>query len=717
MKKGLLTLVFGLSSLFLSAQTLIKGVVTSTTGENIIGANIVLLGTYDGTSSDLNGAFNFNTTETGKQVLQITYIGCDTLSLPVELQGQPLEFKFKLKETVNELNAVTIVSGVFEASDTKKSVVLKSVDIALTAGAVADITGAMLTLPGTTRNPETGQLLVRGGAAYETRTLIDGLYVQNAYNSTTANMPARNRFSPFLFKGMMFSSGGYSAEYGQALSSALILNTTDVVGQTTTGIQLLSVGGGLSQQKSWEKSSLSVSGTYTNLSPYFRLIKQNFDWKQAPTAGNAELSFKTKTSQTGIFKFYATGSSNGFNMNVAIAGDESQKMPLKLSGENLYTNASYRDIVFKDWTLFVGSAYSWNRDKIRQNFDLNTLQQSAQTRFSLSHSLSEQVKLKFGAEHIWSLFDEKYTEGQSFTTLHPDNYLAAFAETDLSFNDKWLARVGLRAEHSSLLHKGNVAPRLSTAYILRKGEQIALSFGQFYQTPEHTQMRRSTAVGFEQADHYILTYQKQVEGYVFRVEGYYKKYHNLLKTTGELPDNTGYGYARGIDLFWRDSKSIKNGDYYISYSFLDTERNYRDFPVQAMPYFAAKHNAAIVYKHWIHKLSTMLSTTYAFQSGRPYNDPNTTVFNGSRTPVYQDLSVTVSYITNIKDNFTVLYLAANNVPGFRQVSGYRFSNAPDASGQYLGSPIVPPAKRFIFLGLIMTIGEKFEKNQGNNDDI
>ena len=29
----------------------------------------------------------------------------------------------------------------------------------------------------------------------------------------------------------------------------------------------------------------------------------------------------------------------------------------------------------------------------------------------------------------------------------------------------------------------------------------------------------------------------------------------------------------------------------------------------------------------------------------------------------------------------------------------------------------PPAKRFIFLGLIMTIGEKFEKNQGNNDDI
>ena len=79
--------------------------------------------------------------------------------------------------------------------------------------------------------------------------------------------------------------------------------------------------------------------------------------------------------------------------------------------------------------------------------------------------------------------------------------------------------------------------------------------------------------------------------------------------------------------------------------------------------------------------------------------------------------MTLSYITNIKDNFTVVYIAANNVPGFRQVSGYRFASTPDEQGRFAGSPILPPAKRFIFLGLIMTIGEKFVKNQGNNDDL
>ena len=117
MKKGLLSVVFGLFCLLAHAQSItIKGAVKSNTGESIIGANIVLLGTYDGASSDLEGQFNFSTEEKGKQVLQITYIGFDTLSMPLELSGQNLEFNLKLKETVNELNAVTIVAGVFEAS-------------------------------------------------------------------------------------------------------------------------------------------------------------------------------------------------------------------------------------------------------------------------------------------------------------------------------------------------------------------------------------------------------------------------------------------------------------------------------------------------------------------------------------------------------------------------------------------------------------------------
>lgn len=70
---------------------------------------------------------------------------------------------------------------------------------------------------------EDGRLFVRGGQAGETQVFIDGLRVFQPFNATANNIPTRGRFSPFLFKGITFSTGGYSAEYGQALSSVLLL--------------------------------------------------------------------------------------------------------------------------------------------------------------------------------------------------------------------------------------------------------------------------------------------------------------------------------------------------------------------------------------------------------------------------------------------------------------------------------------------------------------
>ncbi len=717
MKKILFTIATIFTTLSAFSQTTIQGIVTTTKGETVIGANVVLENTYDGASTDTLGRFHFTTDEKGSKRLIVTFVGCDTSKTTVLLRGETLDLPLKIKESFSELNVVTISAGVFEASDVKKSVVLKAVDIAMTAGASADITGAMLTLPGTTRNAETGQLLVRGGAASETRTIIDGLYVQNPYNSSTGNLPARNRFSPFMFKGTMFSSGGYSAEYGQAMSSALILNTKDVETQNSAGIQIMSVGGGLSKQKAWKNSSLNISGTYNNLSPYFKLVKQSFDFEHAPESGNLEMSYKIKTSETGIFKIYATAFTNGFKINTPIKSNENVKMPLILRGQNVYVNTSYRDVVFKNWTLFVGGAYTWNRDKIHQDFDLNTVEQSAQTRLTLTRQFTDNVKLKIGSEYLYNNFNEKYLENQLFTTKHIENYTAAFAETDLTITPKWLARVGLRAENSTLLNKANVAPRLSTAYILGKGEQVALSFGQFYQTPEHTLMRRTTDLDFEEANHYIATYEKISKGYVFRVEGYYKTYQNLVKTTTDLPNNQGQGYARGIDFFWRDSKTIKNGDYYVSYSYLDTKRDYRDFPQLATPIFGPKHNFNVVYKHWINAWHTMMGATYSFQSGRPYNDPNTPNFNGGRTTSYHDVSWNMAYVTNIKSNTTIVYASVSNILGFKQVSGYQFSNRPNSEGVFQSRAVTPPAKRFIVVGVIVTIGQKFVKNKDNNDDL
>lgn len=446
-------------------------------------------------------------------------------------------------------------------------------------------------------------------------------------------------------------------------------------------------------------------------------MPQRPDFVHAPESGNLELNFKQKVGEMGVFKAYTNIQQGKMGLDYATNGDENHKTPMILGGGNLYVNSSYRNVVGNDWTLFAGVAYSKNRDKLTQNFNLTTDQQSLQSRMTLTKSFSTALKLKIGGEYLHSDFDEKFEQNALYRTRLIENFGAIFAETDLRLTDRWVARAGLRGEHSGILGRQNVAPRLSAAYLIGKEEQIAAAFGQFYQTPENATMRRTSDLNFEKSNHYMVNYMKVMDRYTIRAEAYYKTYQNLVKTNAILPDNSGSGYARGIDLFFRDTKTIRNGDYYVSYSFLDTKRDARDFPTLARPTFAAKHNLNVVYKHWIGRLNSLIGATYSFQSGRPFNDPNTTDFNGGRTPQYHDLSVNMVYLTNIKGNFTAVWASVTNILGNEQVFGYRYSSTRNSDGFFTPTAVTPAAKRMIVVGLIYTIGQKFEKKANNNDDI
>ncbi|MFW5699700.1 MAG: hypothetical protein ACOCXS_02200 [Bacteroidota bacterium] len=69
------------------------------------------------------------------------------------------------------------------------------------------------------------------------------------------------RFSPFLFNGIMFSTGGYSAEYGQALSSVLELKTPALFDEDIVSVNLLNVGvgGGITRRNSRNAFSGAVN--------------------------------------------------------------------------------------------------------------------------------------------------------------------------------------------------------------------------------------------------------------------------------------------------------------------------------------------------------------------------------------------------------------------------------------------------------------------------
>ena len=202
-----------------SAQVIVKGIVKDNKGNPIAGASISIKDSYDGATSDSLGRYSFKAFEKGSQLLVVSNIGYKSYEQQVKLESGLLTIDVVLKQEVTELTAVVLSAGTFEASDRKRAAaVLDPIDIVTTASANGDITGALKTLPGAQQVGESEGLFVRGGTAAETKTFIDGTLVNNFFFSSVPNIAQFGRFSPFIFKGTVFSTGGYSALYGQVLS-------------------------------------------------------------------------------------------------------------------------------------------------------------------------------------------------------------------------------------------------------------------------------------------------------------------------------------------------------------------------------------------------------------------------------------------------------------------------------------------------------------------
>ncbi|MBC7417398.1 MAG: TonB-dependent receptor, partial [Pedobacter sp.] len=334
--KTFFTLLLLIFSIAVNAQTRISGAVKANNGERITGANIVIVNTYDGVSTDTAGKFKFTTIETGKQLIRYTAIGYKTDSVWINLTGVEVLLNLKLKEAVGELNMVTISAGILETGDQRKGAVLSSLDIATTAGAVADVVAALQTLPGTAQAFGENGLFVRGGSGAETQTYYDGMLVRNSFGSQLPDMNARSRFSPFLFKGTSFSSGGYSAQYGQALSSALLMESKDLPEKSSTEISLLSVGLSAAHTERTKNSALVVGGNYYNLKPTYSVFKQNINWDKEPIEKQGMVQYKWKPTQTGILKVFAQYD----NTEVALFSNNTR---ITNANHTYYANSTYQD--------------------------------------------------------------------------------------------------------------------------------------------------------------------------------------------------------------------------------------------------------------------------------------------------------------------------------------------------------------------------------------
>ncbi|MDP4206662.1 MAG: TonB-dependent receptor [Bacteroidota bacterium] len=691
-----------------NAQTTIKGNVTNTSGEKLTGATIILKGTIDGTISNGNGDYELFTHRKGTQVLTVSFLGYVPLTQSVEMKDTVINLNFQLRNNPTELKDIVISAGSFEASDKKKGVTLKPLDILTTPSANGDIYGAIATLPGTSVVGEDGRLFVRGGDAYESKTIIDGLVVKKPYNSSTPDLPTRGRFSPSLFAGTTFSSGGYSAQYGQALSSALILQTEGMPQKSQWGFGLLSVGVSGSETLVDSRTSASVSIDYSDLQPYFSAIKQRIKWIEAPQSIGGTLSIRQKIGQNGMLKVMSTFSSSEFKLWSPDYSNQGELMRIDLKNSNYFLNALYSDGWGDGWTLKLGSTLQVDRNKIKPGTsNVNEQDLYGQLKLVIRKEFSPILNILAGADITPNRYRQDYSEQSGFiyNGRVNDYGSALFTEAESMLFDKIAIRLGLRSEYSSVLNKSSVAPRLSMAWLISPNNQISFASGLFYQTPEETLLRFNKDLDFEQARHFILNYQHEKDGHIFRVELYAKDYFHLVRYDKNDPYNgkkytsDGNGYARGIDLFWRDFKSLKNVDYWFSYSWINSQRIYRDYESKARPSFAPEHNFSAVGKWFVPKLQTQFGASLSVASGRPYDNPSESGFMQNETKYYMDLSLNASYIFPFMGKTSVLYTSVSNMTGRQNIFGYRYYQT--AQGNYVADPVRPEATRFFLIGLFL----------------
>ncbi len=722
------------SGCLLQAQTTISGKVKFK-NKGVKDISVTLKDTYDGATTDENGNFTFQTYEKGAQTLVFAHSKFVEEEKKIVINNEAITENIDLKEQISEIDAVVISAGSIEASDRKRATALLTpTDIYTTAGANGQVTAALETLPGVQKIGETEGLFVRGGTGTETKFFMDGNLVNNFFGNSIPGIKAMDRLNTSLFKGNVFSSGGYSAMYGQALSSILALESINFPERNSVniGVSPLFLSGGFQNVDDNKTKSFGIAASYSNLGLMTKLLKFNNDFTKAPESFGANFNFRIKNKSGGMLKYYGSFDTNTMAIEAESLEPLTDSDNTSLKGKNTFHNLSFKQ-KFGKYLLNLGSSFTFNNNFIRlsntfenEEFNLNSIDVTGKyfnAKASVERKINKISAVRGGAE-LNQTHENTEVELSPVPFEFNDKITSLFAETDLGFSNDFSAKVGLRSEYSTAVDQWNIAPRLAFAYRISRDWTSSLAYGTFYQNPEN-KFFGTHDLNFQRAEHYVLQIQKSEEGRSLRMEAFYKDYTDLIKTRYQnyrqlAINNNGDGYAKGIEMFWRDKKTIKNIDYWVSYSFLDSKRNFQEYDQSLFPNFASKHTLSLVAKKFVTNWKTGFNLSYSYASGRPFyyfntdNDGNYHLQQQGKAKDYNALNFSVNYLPGLgkKDAkyFTVLVVAINNVLGQKNIYGYQFSN--DGLRK---KPVLPSANTFVFIGAFISFGIDRTEDAINNN--
>ena len=653
------------------SQTTVTGTVTDGR-EPLAGANVFIIGTIDGCLTDSLGRFSFQTDRTGEVTLQVTFLGFDDYTLTT---SKLTDLMIKMHERATAIDEVVVTASTYSFGKSDNFKTMDALDVVMSGNSCGDIVAALQTLPGTQKVGESGKLYVRGGESDECQTFINGMHVLVPYSTNTENNAVRGRFSPFLFKGINFSLGGYGGEYGQALSSVLPMETTDVATGDKLGVSPSLVDWNLGGTKAFQKSSLSFNADYTSMGLYNNLFPDRYDWTRPYRKLSGEAQYKVDLSTTSVLKSYV-----GYDLTSV--GQHIDNRNLSLVEHNFYANVTFKTNIGKGYTLFTGMAWSSVLNNIDDALELGDHYHNNRNELHLKAEVrkvfSPVLKMSGGVEDYLRHSTKRYEESRYNLDYHLPS---AHLDAQLRVVPNVFLNLSTRTEQEISNHNWLFLPRTSLSYVPNNRFQLSAILGKYSQTANDDYVAMSgKQLSQSTADHLILSMQHSTDKTLLRIEPYHKKYHRLPLLNNGTYTADGYGTSKGLDVFFECHSLVKNLSTTLSYSYNDSRRYYLDYTAEQIPDYASRHNFRVTAKYGIGKTIIGLADSYA--SGRHYAV--------GTTPHYNSLDANITWLVSPK---IIVYSSLSNILGRTNI--FRYDNH--------GKPVTATRDRFFYIGIFVSL--------------
>ncbi|KGE85436.1 MAG: TonB-dependent receptor [Phaeodactylibacter xiamenensis] len=569
----LLTLWLGLllSPALWAQSGIIKGQVTDAlNNEPIAFANVLLLGTDIGTTTDVDGNFEITGLEPKLYDVRASYLGY-TNKTEYEVQvtnSKPAIVNLALSESAQDLEEVVVKASPFTKTE-ESPLSLRTIGVAeiqRNPGGNRDISRVIQTLPGvTTPAGFRNDLIIRGGAPNENRFYLDDVEVPtiNHFATQGASGGPVGLINVNFIREVEFYSGAFPSNRGNTLSSVLEFKQRDGRDDRIGGTFLMSATdvGVTLEGPIGDKTTFLASARRSYLQFLFDVIGLPF----LPTYNDFQVKVKHKFNKKNELTFIGLGALDQFQLNLDANETEEQQFllnQLPVSPQWNYTNGlvykHYADNGF--WTFVVSrnmlnnesEKYLDNDDSSEENLTLRYKSQEIENKLRVEHDIRfGDFKLNYGLGYQYVKYNVS-TFNRIFTSAGPQtidfasnfdlNRYALFAQGSQKFVDERLTlSLGFRMDandySTEMSNLGQqFSPRFSASYALTERLAVNFNTGIYYQLPPYTILgyqedgvfvNRENGIKYIRNDHVVAGFEyNTASNSKISIEGYYKYYYD-----------------------------------------------------------------------------------------------------------------------------------------------------------------------------------------------